>query len=120
MTTELDAMAEMLRTHGEWFTGGSPGSADEACSAQDWIDYGFTAESAHGWCEIGVWDASTAKRMRDAGLTPAEVRDAAQRLTDGMETWDREDAYTDGDPIYSVCNGDTSVRKIIDECLSVR
>ena len=61
-----------------------------------------------------MWDADTAATFRGADLTPAQVRGAAESLTDGMDDDERSETYTDGDPIYSVCNGDTDADEIID------
>jgi hypothetical protein len=102
----MDAMVKMLKRHGLMFTGNDPEG-----EAQDWLDHDFTADTADGWCEIGVWDAATAAELRDAGLTPDEAKRAAQSL---VEDKARQIRYTDGDPIYSACNGDTPVQEIID------
>ena len=100
-------MCDVLERRGYRFTGNNV--EDEA---NEWIDNGFDADSAGGWCEIGCWDAATANILRDAGLTPAVANDAAQRLVDASENAATD--YTDGDPIYSACNGDTDVKEIID------
>lgn len=103
---ELQDMLEMLGNHGGMFTGSNP--ADEA---ENWIDYGFTADTARPWCDIGVWDAATANAFVAASLTPEQVAAAAERMTDSLD--DPGEEYTDGDPIYAACNGDLDVAKII-------
>lgn len=124
---DLDEMATMLERHGSTFSGNS--STD---TAQDWLDNDFDADAAGSWCEIGCWDATVAAELRDTGLTPAQVDDAATKLRDAEDAeWDaideaaaeadpdnwtpcnRDSKYTDGDPIYSVCNNDTPVQELI-------
>lgn len=105
-------MAKMLESHGQMFTGNN---VDD--EAQGWIDNGFTPEVADEWCEIGCWDASVAAQLRDAGLTPDDAHNTANLMIDMEEERDDEDdpsEYTDGDPIYSICNGDTKVQYLID------
>jgi hypothetical protein len=97
---EVREISEVLDRHG--------GNAIEA--AQGWADHGFDADDTDDWCEVGVWDADTAADLREAGLSPREAKGAAERL---LEDGDADD-YTDGDPIYSVCNGDTSFQELID------
>lgn len=125
-TVELIEIAEMLEGHGSRFSGNS---ADD--EAQNWLDNDFTVAAAGGWCEIGCWDADTAATFRAAGLTPDEVSDAAEKLIASEQAeWDaideaaaeddsdwtpcnRDSQYTNNDPIYSVCNNDTSADEII-------
>jgi hypothetical protein len=89
-------MAAMLMRHGDRFTGSC--LADEAAS---WEEHGFTVEEADQWCSVGFWDAATAAAFRDAGATPEQVAEAAERIA------------SDSDPIYSVCNGDTPIRVLL-------
>lgn len=103
---ELEAMVAMLRRHGDRFTGNNV--EDEA---QGWLDHDFDADDASGWCEIGCWDAATAAELRDGGLSPQAAHDAAESLVEGLE--DSAETYTDGDPIYSACNGDTDAQEIV-------
>jgi hypothetical protein len=109
MASETAEMAAMLDGYGDRFSGNN--SLDEA---QGWLDEEFSRETADPWCEIGVWDAAVAAALRDAGLTPQQVSDAAAKLVDGMDDDERCAAYTDGNPVYSVCNCDTSVEAIIE------
>lgn len=104
MQTNMNDMAEMLAGHGDRFTGNHV--ADES---QDWLDNDFSVVDADKWCKIGVWDAATAARFRDARKTPEEILAAADLLV----VENGADEYTDGDPIYSACNRDTDCRKII-------
>ena len=128
VAAEVAAMASMLERHGPAYTG-----HNVLEEAQGWIDAGFSADEAGAWCEIGCWDADTAATWRDDGLTPDQVRDAAQRLIDAeVAEWDaadqaaaeddadwqpvhRHSQYTDGDPIYSACNGDTLAAALVAE-----
>jgi hypothetical protein len=105
---DLIEMADTLERHGDRFTGNC---ADD--QAQEWLDADFTADQAGGWCEIGVWSASAAAEFRDADLAPTQVKDASERLIEDAGE-DASDEYTDGDPIYSVCNCDTNAQVIID------
>jgi hypothetical protein len=93
-------MAAMLRRHGDRFTGSN--CEDEAAS---WEEHGFTVTEADKWCSVGFWDAAAAAAFRDAGATPEQVAEAAERIA--------SDEFTDGNPIYSVCNGDTPIRVLL-------
>jgi predicted ATPase len=105
MSESIGAVADVLESHGDRFSGGSVEDI-----AQDWLDHNFNASETDGWCEIGVWDASTAGEFRDAELTAAQVKDAADKLVEK----NGGDGYTDGCPIYSACNNDTPASEIID------
>jgi hypothetical protein len=102
------AVVEALRSHGAAFDGGSDQSRLEL--ARDWMDADFDGADVYDWCEVGCWDADTARQFAAEGLTPAEVKEAAEKLVKQNGT----DAYTDGCPVYSVCNGDTPVKAIVD------
>lgn len=55
------------------------------------------------------------KRCGKTGETPSQASERSQALIDACGD-DREAAaahYTDGDPIYSICNGDTSLDVLI-------
>lgn len=108
-TWELGEMVETLHYYGEWATGNG---VDD--TAQEWLDCGFDADTADAWLGIGVWDAATAETFRDAGKSPEQIAAAAESLVEGLD--DPTDEYTDGDPIYSACNGDTDPQEIIDAC----
>jgi hypothetical protein len=112
MKTEQQILSEMIAvliSHGPAFSGGDEKSARDI--AQDWIDHDFDRRQADAWCEIGVWDAHTAAALRDAKKTPAQVAKRAEELRDAEG--DGESEYTDGSPIYSVCNNDTNVSVLI-------
>lgn len=102
----LVQMEAMLLRHGDRFAGSCVEDV-----ARDWLDSGFDADGADAWCEIGCWDAATAAQMRDADLTPDQMRAAAEEIAAAAE-------YTDGDPIYSCCNGDTPIQVLIDAAKS--
>lgn len=101
-------MAAMLDGHGEKFTGNN---VDD--EAQGWLDNDFTPRAADMWCDIGCWDAAIAAQLRDAGLSPDQVRVAAERLIADAGD-DAAEEYTDGCPIYSACNGDTNADVLIE------
>lgn len=107
-TESLGAMVDVLESHGSRYTGN-----DVDDEAQGWIDQGFSATEADEWCDIGMWDAATAAACRDADKTPDQIAAAAKALIEDVAD-DDESPYTDGDPIYSACNGDTSVDVLID------
>jgi hypothetical protein len=104
----LRAMVAVLQSHGERFAGNNP--ADEA---QDWLDHGFSAAQAEGWCEAGFWDAATAAAMRDAGVTAQDAAKAAEAMIEEIGDGEAGEKYTDGDPIYAACNNDLSPDEII-------
>lgn len=103
-TMSVREIADVLRRYGGPCHGGSPEDY-----AGDWDDLGMSAEDVEEWCAVGCWDAATAVRLRDAGLTPRRARDACDRLARA----DRA-AYTDGDPMYAACNRDVRVDEIVD------
>jgi len=100
----------IVQSYGERFCGNNP--EDEA---NGWIEAGITNPEVVGeWCEIGVWEQSVAARMIAEGLTPAQVLAGAERMLEALgEDDDSAEHYTDGDPIYSVCNNDTAIKHLI-------
>jgi hypothetical protein len=102
-------LVNLLRSHGDMFTGNAVGDM-----ADEWLGYDFDAKSADGWMDIGVWEPSVAAQLRDADLTPAEVKSAADALEDAEE--DAAEVYTDGSVIYSICNSDTSIDVLLNAC----
>jgi len=106
------AMQSMLGGYGERFTGDNP-----AAAAAEWLDHGFGVVATARWCNVGVWDAATAARFRDAGLSPEQVADAADKLVAHLDDERRADPVY-ADPVYAVCNGDLPVRHIIDAAKS--
>lgn len=108
--TNLSEMAAVLNRHGSVYTGGHA-----AEMAQDWLDNDFTPAQADEWCEAGFWAPDVAAQVRDAGVTPDQAVAASASLTEAIgEDEDAGEVYTDGDPIYAVCNNDTAVSVLID------
>lgn len=99
----------VLIANGPTFSGGTAATARDV--AEDWDDHDFSADQVDDWCKVGCWDASTAAILRDAGLTPDTAKAAADKLAAAEE--EPSNVYTDGDPIYSACNGDTEPDEII-------
>ena len=107
---EIAPIAEILKSHGDSYTGGGNGSE----MAGGWVDAGITdPQVVDSWCEARVWDPAVAAGLIAAGLSPDDVTSAAESLVDGMDIYQRADAYTDGDPIYAACNGDISLDRLI-------
>lgn len=115
MTTQsINSILSVLRSHGEAFTGGPSCENDVA---REWQGYGFDADVTDRWCSVGVWDASIAAQLRDAGVSPSQATARAKALVEAIRDADGDPAetYTDGCPIYAVCNGDTDVSVLLDE-----
>ena len=99
---EIVAVANILRTHGDMFSGGF---AEEY--AKDWLSCDFTADGVSEWCEVGCWDANTADTFETYGMTPAQARkacdayDVARNILNG------------GDAMYACCNNDLCVEDVI-------
>lgn len=102
---------DVLDSYGDRFAGN-----DAEDTANGWINDGITNPEIVGeWCEIGVWESSVAARMIEENLTPAQVSAGAERMLENLgEDEDSADRYTDGSPIYSVCNRDTSIDDLIE------
>lgn len=104
-----EALGEMIRVvsrHGDMFTGGMARNA-----AQGWVDAGFEPSYADAWMDAGWWDCDRAGTARDLGLTPQQTIDRAAALIDAVKNGSPR--YTDGSPIYSICNGDTSLDVLV-------
>ncbi len=78
--------------------------------AKEWADAEFSPDDVAEWIQAGFWNASTAAKLREAGLSADDAENAANALLD--ETGD-DGRYTDNDPVYSCCNGDTDTAVII-------
>jgi hypothetical protein len=104
----LSDMAVMLLAAGERFSGN-----DVVDQAECWVEFGFTAETAWEWVQIGCWASWVAREWRDAGLTPDNVKTAAESLVDNSSEPDVE--WTDSCPIYSCCDDDTDPEEVIEE-----
>lgn len=106
---DVAEIAEILDSHGDRF-----GGNNVIDSANGWIEAGVTnPDVVDSWCEIGVWDCDKAADLIDADLTPDQVRTGADKLIEEAGD-DCAEEYTDGCPIYSVCNNDTSIDVLID------
>lgn len=109
MTTQsINSIVSVLRMHGEVFTGGPDREVD---IAREWLGYGFDAHGTDRWCSVGVWEPSIAAQLRDARVSPARAKARSESLVEAIEEagGDPAETYTDGCPIYAVCNGDTDV-----------
>jgi hypothetical protein len=91
------AMVEMLKQH--WDRYMRKYLEEEAAS---WEENGFSVQEADQWCSVGFWNAATAAEFRSAGVTPEQVKAAAERIA------------PDGDLIYDTCNGHTPTRVLLD------
>jgi hypothetical protein len=99
---KLSAMADGVTSRGERFAGNNVWDMAEA-----WTEAGFSATDAAEWMDAGFWDPDTAATVRDTGITAEQAAARAEALVEAAE--DAAEDYTDGDPIYSICNGDTPV-----------
>lgn len=92
---------------GDRFSGNNP-----VDTAEEWISEGFNADDAEAWISVGFWNPQVAAELRDIGIEP----DDAQRISEKLiEDDDEVSNYTDGDPIYSLCNNDTDIEIFIKE-----
>ena len=107
--TAICDVADVLMAHGERFSGGSREQAEDL--AAEWVDAEFTADEVEAWAAAGVWDADTAAILHNNDMKPADVLATAALLVKASD--DPAEEFTDGDPVYSVCNGDTSVDVLI-------
>ena len=101
---DLPGVMKALHSEGPKFYG-----SNLADAANDWIAGGFNAETVEEWLAAGFWNASAAEFLADEGLSADDALAAAKTL--GYMS----SKYTDGCPIYSVCNGDTDPQVIVDE-----
>ena len=101
----LPAIMILLNEAGERFSGNSTYDM-----AQEWADAEFSPDDCAEWIQAGFWDAATAAALRDAGLSADDASNASIALIDATGDDGR---YTDSDPIYSCCNGDTDTAVII-------
>lgn len=96
---EIAAVANILRTHGDTFSGGRPEEV-----AADWLSYDFSVEGISAWCEAGCWDANTADDFETAGLTPEQAKKACDIY---------DEAHEDSDSMYAICNNDLTVEDVV-------
>lgn len=113
--TEQVHIEDILREAGSRFHG-----ADTSAAAREWLSLDFDASGVDEWVEIGVWDPETAETLRDAGLSPADVQAGAEALIEGVDDDFCRRLYTDADPVYSTCNGDTPIDVLIGAAMAVR
>ena len=83
---EIELMAERLLGAGEFYHGGR---VEEV--AGEWLDAGFTADTAKSWMLAKVWQPSVAADLRRMGHGPSQLRSVPD------------------DTIYAWCNGDKSI-----------
>ena len=107
---EIVAIVDVLARFGDKFTANDP-----EFTARRWARFGCAATEVAEWCEIGCWDLSALSAWRSAGLTPAQVKAAAKKLVADLD--DPSEKYTNGCPIYSCCNHDTSTDVIVDAAI---
>ena len=107
-TTDLSAMTTVVLSHGAVFSGGSDSQAAEI--AEEWLDHDFDESSADRWMDTGFWDPSTAAQIRDAGITASKASELAESLAES----EPEGTFTDGCPIYAMCNCDYNVAEFIE------
>lgn len=102
--TAVEQMAGMIRVTqgGVDFIAG--GNANVDVVAAEWVDAGFSPESAAEWWQSGAFMADRAAQMRDDGLTPEQVAATCDKNDDGV-SWG-----------YARCNGDCSRQDVIDAC----
>lgn len=112
MTTEKQAIAELavvLRSYGEMFTGGH---APEKI-AEEWYEEGIAdADECGAWCAVYVWNPSVAGALSNAGITPQRLAEIEATMIESVN--EPYDTWTDGSPVYAICNDDLSVYDIID------
>jgi hypothetical protein len=107
--TTVTDIAEILRAYGELFHGGDP---DEV--AAEWVEAGITdLDAVDGWCAANVWEPRVAAALRAEGVDHELLCDISAKMTRGMSADERRDRWTEGCPIYALCNGDISVDDLI-------
>lgn len=102
----LPAIMIILNDAGDRYSG------DDAYNiANEWIEAGFSEDECPEWVSAGFWSPAAASQISDAGMTPDEAVAAANYLIDVAGD---NNTYTDGCPIYSLCNCDTSASEFIE------
>lgn len=96
---EIVAVANILRTHGDTFSGGRPEEV-----AADWLSYDFSHEGISAWCAVGCWDANTADDFETFGLSPSQARKACDVY---------DEAHEGSDAMYAICNNDLTVEDVL-------
>ena len=112
MTTKKQAihdLAVVLRSYGEMYIGGHPPTK----IAEEWYEEGVTdADECGAWCAVYVWNPAVAGALRNAGITPQRLADIEATMIKSVN--DPYDTWTDGSPVYAICNDDLSVDDIIE------
>lgn len=70
-TTKIAEMTTAIEYAGHMISGGNP--SRYAIIAEEWVDAGFSADSAEKWWGAGCFDADSAADLRDAGLSAESV-----------------------------------------------
>ena len=96
---ERKAIEDILRTAGPMFDGGNDESRHRI--VQEWAEL-FETSEVKRWIDAGCWDAMTASDLRDSGHDPKTDK---LRYREGF-------GRDDMDPMYALCNGDTSLDKL--------
>lgn len=91
--------------NGECYSGRRAGEM-----AEEWDANGLTDE-APDWMQAKFWDPASARRVKNLGLTPERARELADEMLSGVE--DPDTLYTDGDPIYAICNNDLDAEALV-------
>ena len=99
-TTIISEIEAILACAGPTFDGGSETSRREI--ATEWAEYFGSAIEIGRWIEAGCWDAYTASQLKAAGFRPASDELAYRP----------GHARDDMDPMYALCNRDTSIPKL--------
>jgi hypothetical protein len=66
---EMDDMEVVIRSHGDF----AYGSEKVEDVAQEWKDYGFSADEADAWLRAGCFRASDARDLADIDIEPDQV-----------------------------------------------
>lgn len=105
---ELRGAATTLRGYGDTFVGDSAADA-----ARAWIEEGIEDDGSIGsWCDIGCWDAPTARRWIAAGMSPDDVVAAAQIVEEGISEDVMAGRYHSG-IVYACCSGEIPAALLI-------
>jgi len=85
--TRLEEMVSAIRHAGDMIHGGRPEHF-----AAEWHGLGFTVAEAEAWWEAGAFDAESALRLADVGLSAGDV--AADHVWPNDESTGFSVAYT--------------------------
>ena len=93
-TANINAIAKLLISSGETFSGGSDDSA--MIAAREWDGCDFTVDGVAQWVRAEVWTPSVASELDAAGVSPRKLV-----ATVGSQS------------VYDACNGDMAVADLI-------